>query len=107
LSGEGTVPRRIIERRIHQHDIGTVGHQTRGGEGTRPGRHVQHHDIGGNRIGGGVAAREFREFRVDLDQHQPDFIDPSGEREAGGADAGAEFDDAVARTRQPSPPPAL
>ena len=37
---------------------------------------------------------------IDLDQHQIDPGDALGHRQAGGADAGAEIDHAIARTRR-------
>ena len=50
-------------------------------------------------IRGGVAAREFRQGVVDLDQSDPDARYARRNGQSRGADAGAEIDDAVARSR--------
>ena len=47
-----------------------------------------------------------RELRIDLDQRHRRARDARGQRQAGGADAGAEIDDRVAGARRDRPPPA-
>ena len=96
MSGEARCRAGIIERRIHQDDIDAVRGQTGRGKGAGLGCNVEHDDIGGNRIRGGVAARKTREVSVDLDQHELDSLDAFGDRKPGGADAGAQIDDAIA-----------
>ena len=92
------MPRGIVERRIHQDDVGAVGVKSDGGERGGGGRHIQHDGIGRDRIGGGIFARQRRQTGIDLDQHELDPGDAPGDREAGGADAGAEFNHAIVRT---------
>ena len=94
------MPRRIVERRIHQHDIGAVGRQPGRGKGIGAGGHVKHDAIGRNRVGAGVAARKFGERRIDLDQHELDSGHAPGQRKAGGADTGAKINHAIARARR-------
>ena len=94
------VPRGIVERRIYQHDVGAVGVKSGGGKAGRGRRHIQHDRLGGNRIGGGVVARQRRQRRLDLDQHKFNAGDASRHGKSGGADAGAEFNHAIARTRR-------
>ena len=53
-----------------------------------------------SRIGSRVGARQRRKRRIDLDQDQIDAGDAPGDRKPGGADAGAEIDDAIAATRR-------
>ena len=94
------MPRGIVERRIHQDDIDAVGAEADGGKRVGGGRHIQHDGIGRDRIGGGIVARQRRQRRIDLDQHELDPGDAPGDRETGGADAGAEFNHAITRTRR-------
>ncbi len=72
----GAVPRGIVERRIHQHDIGAVGDKTRGGKGGGFGCDIEHDHLRVNRIGGRIAARQFRKAGIDLDQIEPDSGGP-------------------------------
>jgi len=90
------VPHRVIERWIHQDGIDTVGRQAGSGEGVGRRCNVKHDDISRNRVGGGVAACEFRERLIDLDQHEFDSRHAPGHRQTGGADAGAEINHPIA-----------
>ena len=91
------MPRGIVERRVHQHHIDTVGSQVRQRQRLRRQLHIEHDHIGRNRIRGRIGAREPRQRRVDLDQHKIDAGDAPGDRQASCADAGAEIDHAIAR----------
>ena len=90
------MPRRIVERRIHQDDVDAVGRKPRGGKNIGAGCNVHRDDFGRDSIRRGIAARERRQRRVDLDQNDLDSGHALCHGEAGRADAGAEIDDAVA-----------
>ena len=47
----GAVPRGIVERRVHQHDIDAVGRKAGRCEIFGAGGHIKHDDFGRNRIG--------------------------------------------------------
>ena len=100
------MPRAIVERRIHQHDIGAVGRKAGGGKSIRAGCNVHRDDLGLDCIRRGVAARKLRQRCVDLDQNELDSGHAPRQRKTRGADAGAEIDHAVARRAPMSPPPA-
>ena len=98
LVRRSAMPRRIIERRIHQYDIDTVGRQARRGKRLGGRRDVKQDDIGRNSVRDGVALRQTRQRFIDLDQHKFDSRHAFGERQTGGADAGAEINHPIART---------
>ena len=91
------MPRGIVERRIHRDDIGAVGRQTGRGQDTGGRRHIQHPDVRRDRIGGGVTVCKSGKSCIDLDQHELDRGHSLCDRKAGGADAGAEINHAIAR----------
>ncbi len=70
------------------------------GERLGAGRHIQHDDIGRDGVGAGIVARQPRQRRIDLDQHQLDPGHASRHRQPRGADAGAEIDHAIAGPRR-------
>lgn len=88
--------RRIVERRVHQHGIDTVGRQVICRKRLRIRGDVEHDRLGGDRVRRRIGARQLRQFRIDLDQAEPDPSDATRQRQPGRADAGAEIDHAVA-----------
>ena len=56
------VPLGIVERRIHQHDIGAVGRQAHGRKCVRGRRDVEHRHVGGNPVARSVVARKLGEY---------------------------------------------
>ena len=92
------MPRGIVERRIHQHGIGTVGLQASGCEGFRGRRHIKYDNIGNNAVRRRVVMREPRQLRIDLDQYQIEATDALGERQSRRTDSRAELYDTIAST---------
>ena len=85
----------IVEGRVHQHRIDTVGQEPVRGKRLRIGGDVEHDGLGGDHVRGSIGPRELDQFRIDLDQAEPDPLDTPSQREPRRADAGAEIDHAV------------
>ena len=93
------MPRGIVERRIHQHNVDAVRRKTCSGILVWRRCHVERDDVGSDRVRCRVAARQFGELGIDLHQQQLDGRHAFGKREAGGADTGAEIHHAITRSR--------
>src|SRR5437879_11421857 len=90
------MPRRVIERRIHQHGIDAVGRKTKRRKRVGGGFNIEHDYARCDFIRYGIGARELREFFVDLDKNQIEAGDTPRYCKPGGTDTGPEIDHAIA-----------
>ena len=92
------VPVRIVEWRIHQHDVATRGRKTHGREIRSRRCHIKRcrTDAIGKLVARGILGRKRRKMFVDLDERYANAGDPGGKRKAGRADPRAKFGGAVA-----------
>ena len=100
LIGREAMPCRIVERRIHQHHVDTVGRKANSYILVWRRRHIERDDVGSDRVQCHIAARKFGELGVDLHQQQLDRRHAPGKREAGGAGAGTEIHYTITRSRR-------
>ncbi len=87
----------VVEGRIHQHVIGTAGAEPGGGQRLnvfRIGDDRPHPAI--KTVQRGIAGRQRRQRRIDLNQRDRHAVDTPGQRQPGAADAGAEIDRMIA-----------
>ena len=92
------MPRGVVERWIHQHDIDTVRGQTRAGKDAGFGCDIENDNIRGNGIRGRVIVGKGCKRGIDFDEDKSYSANTRRERQARSPDARTQIGNAVACT---------